>query len=78
MRVDSSAVEDTVESGLRSRFDRPRARVVRGGSSGSADGSELAPSRCRADRVDRTVGSERFNTGLSGSAAGDGSGVPGC
>ena len=78
MRADSSAVEDTVESGLRSRFVRPRARVVRGADSGSAEGSELAPSRLRVDRVDRAAGSERFKTGDSGSAAGDGSGVPGC
>lgn len=79
MRAESSAVDETVESGLRSRFVRPRARVARGAGagSGSADCSDCAPSRLRVDRVDRPTGSERFNTGLRGSAAGDGRGVPG-
>lgn len=76
-RADSSAVDDTVESGLRSRLVRLRARVVRGGSSGSTDCSEFAPSRFRVDLVDLAAGSERFKTGLRGSAAGDGRGVPG-
>lgn len=77
-RAESSAVEETAESGLRSRFGLPRARVVRGAGSGSADCSDCAPSRFRVDRVDRAAGSERFSTGLKGSSAGDGRGVPGC
>ena len=76
MRVDSSAVDETTECGLRSRFGRPRDLVGIGNISSSADCSEAAASRFRVDLVDRPAGSERFRTGLRGSTDGDGIGDP--
>ncbi len=81
-RVESSAVDETTECGLRSRLGRPRARVDRAADSGSgsADGSESSLPRFLIDFRDLAEGSVRFSCGLTGStyALGDGRGDPRC
>ena len=67
MRVESSAVDETTECGLRSRLGRPRVRGGIGKLSSSVCWSGAAASRFRVALVDRLAGSERFSTGLSGS-----------
>ena len=73
---ESSAVDEAVENGLRSRLALPRSLPDTCNDSVASDRSVNAPAFVLPDLVPRVARSSRFSTGLRGSTSGDGIGVP--